>query len=216
MLSAKSRIALGQSSLLMSIMLLAIFLGFVPNRDTAVLDGRAALAEALAANSSMLVAQSDIKRLGTDLKLIVERNPELLSAGLRMGETNLIVEVNDHGEQWLPLSSDYSTNSQLQVPIFNGSGQWGQIELRFSPLRAQGIMGYLQNPTVKLVLFVCAISFFIFRFYLGRMLKHLDPSQAIPSRVRSALDTMAEGLLVVDKKQQVVLANSAFGEMLHR
>lgn len=216
MLSAKSRIALGQSSLLMSIMLLAIFLGFVPNRDTAVLDGRAALAEALAANSSMLVAQSDIKRLGTDLKLIVERNPELLSAGLRMGETNLIVEVNDHGEQWLPLSSDYSTNSQLQVPIFNGSGQWGQIELRFSPLRAQGIMGYLENPTVKLVLFVCAISFFIFRFYLGRMLKHLDPSQAIPSRVRSALDTMAEGLLVVDKKQQVVLANSAFGEMLNR
>ena len=45
------------------------------------------------------------------------------------------------------------------------------------------------------------------------MLKQLDPSQAIPDRVRSALDTMAEGLLVIDAKQNVVLANQAFATL---
>jgi len=42
------------------------------------------------------------------------------------------------------------------------------------------------------------------------MLRHLDPSQAIPTRVRTALDTMVEGLLVIDAKENIVLANQAF------
>ena len=216
MLSAKSRIAIGQSSLLMSILLAAIFLGLVPNRDSAVLEGRATLAEALAANSSMLVTQSDVKRLGTDLELLVERNKHLLSAGLRRSNDELIVAVNNHAALWQTGSGEHSTNTQVKVPIFDGDGQWGQLELRYAPLRPDGWHGYLQNPWVQLVTFVCLLSFIVFRFYLGKMLKHLDPSQAIPSRVRSALDTMAEGLLVVDKKQQVVLANTAFGELLGR
>jgi hypothetical protein len=29
--------------------------------------------------------------------------------------------------------------------------------------------------------------------YLGKMLQNLDPSQAVPRRVRTALDTLAEG-----------------------
>ena len=216
MLSAKSRIALGQSSLLMSIVLAAIFLEIVPNRETALLEGRAALAEALAANSSMLITQSDVKRLGTDLELIVDRNEDLLSAGIRTSENALIVAVNDHGSLWQTASGDHSTNTQVKVPIFDGDGQWGQLELRYAPLRAPGFLGYAQNPWLQLVAFVCVLSFVVFYFYLGEMLKHLDPSQAIPSRVRSALDTMAEGLMVVDKKQQVVLANSAFGTLLGR
>ena len=47
------------------------------------------------------------------------------------------------------------------------------------------------------------------------MLKQLDPSQAVPDRVRSALDTMAEGLLVIDAKQNVVLANQAFTALVN-
>jgi len=67
-----------------------------------------------------------------------------------------------------------------------------------------------------LIGFVAVFSFIAFYFYLGKMLKHLDPSQAVPGRVRSALDTMAEGLLVLDNKEQIVLANRAFGTLLNR
>ena len=48
-LTAKSRIALGQTGLLVSLLLFAIWLGLVPNRDGAIREGRAALAEAIAA-----------------------------------------------------------------------------------------------------------------------------------------------------------------------
>ena len=45
------------------------------------------------------------------------------------------------------------------------------------------------------------------------MLRHLDPSQAVPARVRNALDTLAEGLLVIDNQGYIVLANQAFSEV---
>ena len=45
------------------------------------------------------------------------------------------------------------------------------------------------------------------------MLKALDPSSAVPGRVRSALDTIAESLLVIDRHGDLVLANAAFAEL---
>jgi hypothetical protein len=54
-LSAKSRIALGQVGLVASVLLGASFIGLIPDQRASIREGRAALAEALAANSSALV-----------------------------------------------------------------------------------------------------------------------------------------------------------------
>ena len=214
--NAKSRIALGQVGLLASVLLGASFLGLIPDQRLSVREGRAALAEAIAANSSAMVTQGDVRRLENNLKFVVERNDDLLSAGLRTKDGRLIAIVGPHKEGWRRVDSQLSTDSQVKVPIWAGTSEWGFVELRFKPLAVEGWMGYVLDPLVVLVVFVGLSSFFGFYFYLGKMLKHLDPSQAIPGRVRSALDTMAEGLLVLDNKEQIVLANRAFGTMLAR
>jgi PAS domain S-box-containing protein len=54
----------------------------------------------------------------------------------------------------------------------------------------------------------------VFYLYLRRMLRHLDPSNAIPARVRTAFDTLAEGVLVLDPQGDIVLANKAFAHMV--
>ncbi|MCA9480979.1 MAG: hypothetical protein KC545_11560, partial [Nitrospira sp.] len=82
-LSTKSRLAIGQVSLLVSILLMASLLGLMPDRVAAVREGRAALAEAIAANSSVLITQQDVERLEGLLDLVVNRNQDLLSAALR-------------------------------------------------------------------------------------------------------------------------------------
>ena len=215
-LNAKSRIAFGQVGLLASVLLAASFLGLIPDQRTSIREGRSALAEALAANSSALVTQKDIRRLEADLQLVVERNDDLLSAGLRTTEGRLIAIVGPHEGLWQRLDTDLSTDSQVKVPIWAGRSAWGHVELRFRPLNAEGWLGLLQDPLVILIGFVALSSFFAFYVYLGKMLKHLDPSQAIPGRVRSALDTMAEGLVVLDNREQIVLANRAFGGLLNR
>ena len=60
------------------------------------------------------------------------------------------------------------------------------------------------------------LAFVLFYQYLKMMLRHLDPSQAVPPHVRSALDTLAEGLLIIDMQEQIVLANLAIAKIVGR
>ena len=60
--SAKSRIAIGLVSILASAILIATVLGIVPDRRTAVMDGRAKLCETIAVISSILVTNGELRR----------------------------------------------------------------------------------------------------------------------------------------------------------
>src|SRR5207244_12195794 len=64
--------------------------------------------------------------------------------------------------------------------------------------------------------FLGSASFLAFWLYLTKILQYLDPSQSVPKHVRSALDTLAEGLLVIDASDRIVLANDAFAAMVGR
>ena len=212
--SAKFRIALGLIGLLTSLLLTAEMLNLVPDRLGAQREGRTALAEAVAANNTIFLTREDNRRLESVLRLVVDRNDELLSAAVRQSNGKVVTEIGEHRKFWQESSDDYSIESNIHVPIWAGQEKWGQIELRFIPLRSDRWYGALQHPLVKLVAFMTILGFIAFYLYLGKMLKQLDPSQAIPDRVRATLDTMAEGLLVMDRKEQIVLANRAFAKLM--
>ena len=213
-LNAKSRIVLGLAGIITSLVMLAFYIGIVPDRSTAVREGRTVLAESIAVHSTALVITSDFNRLKNDFNLLIERNANLLSIGLRRDDELSLVSTEDHNKMWQEMSGEFSRDSQVRVPIWAGDRKWGQLELRFMPQNA-GKPWYLKgNPLITMIIFMglgCAIAFY---FYMGKVLRQLDPSKAIPGRVRAALDTMAEGLLILDKKEQIVLANQAFSSML--
>ncbi|MCC6474914.1 MAG: PAS domain-containing protein, partial [Burkholderiales bacterium] len=213
-LGARGMIALGLALLMVSALLAAVFFGFVPDRDRAVRDGRTALAEALAASGPSLVASGGLALLEPTLRLALERNPDLLSLGLRRADGALVSAVGEHDANWMPMAEEHSTDAQLQVPILSAAGKWGRLELRFRPITAPGIAGVIQSPWLKLVGFLFAVCTFSFYLYLCKVLRHLDPSQSVPGRVKAALDTFAEGLLVIDRRQNIVLANHALAVFL--
>lgn len=212
----KFRVVSGMVGLTVSIVILAMYLNIIPDRIGAVRDGRISLAESIAVHCTALVMGGETPRLENDLNLLAERNPDLLSFALRRLDGRMLVTAGDHENHWKPLVGEYSTENQILVPISDGEKRWGQLELRFTPMREEGLMGVLQTPAVKIGLFIGLACFLAFYFYLGRVLRQLDPSQAIPGRVRAALDTMAEGLLVLDRKEQVVLANKAFATLIDK
>jgi len=213
-LSAKFHITLGLTFLVVTLVLVASYLGFVPDRVGALRAGRTALAESIAANSSVFLSQADIRRLDATLRLVVARNPDILSAAVRRSNGEVVVRIGEHESHWRDMAGEYSSDSQIQVPIWAGKQKWGTVELRYRPLTVAGWYGFLFNPGLHLILFLAGCGFPLFYFYLGKMLRQLDPSQAIPSRVRSALDTMVEGLLVVDAHEHIVLANQAFASTI--
>ena len=213
-LNTKFRIIIGQVGLITSLVMLAFFFNIVPDEVTAIRQGRTSLAESIAVYSTEMVIIADIERMEGDFNLLVERNPDLLSLALRRTDGFLLVKTEGHIDNWMPMTGEFSKESQVRVPIWSGSSKWGQLELRYMPILRPGIMGVLQSPMVQLVAFLGLGCFVFFYFYLGKMLRHLDPSSAIPARVREALDTMAEGLLILDRREQIVLANIAFSSML--
>ena len=212
--SARCHITLGLTFLLVSLVMVASYLGFVPDRLGAIRAGRTALAESIAANSSVFISQADIRRLEANLRLVVARNSDLLSAAVRRSDGEVVVRVGDHDRHWRDMAGEHSTDSQLQVPIWAGKQKWGTVELRSSQLTTEGWYGFIFDSRLHLILFLAGCGFPLFYFYLGKMLRQLDPSQAIPPRVRAALDTMVEGLLVIDAHEHIVLANQAFASTI--
>ena len=215
-LNVKHRVVLGLVGLTVSLVMLAFMLGMVPDRESAVREGRAALAEAIAVHSTEAVKSTGVQQLEPDFKLFADRNPDLLSLALRRHDGQILVATGDHADHWQEMGGEYSKDAQVQVPIWAEDREWGQLELRFKVLNKSGIRGVLQSPMVQTLIFLGVFCFFAFSFYLGKVLRQLDPSKAIPPRVRSALDTLAGGLLVLDHKEQIVLANKSFAALLGR
>jgi len=215
-LSPKVRITVGLVGVMTSLVMLAFFLDIIPDRNSAVREGRAALAESIAVYSTALVKTAKSRRLKDDFNLLVERNENLLSLALRHESRSVLVATGDHADRWEEMSGEYSENSQVRVPIWAGNQKWGQLELRFKPLKSGGFWGLLKMPMIQMALFMALAGFVLYYYYLGKVLRQLDPSQAIPGRVRAALDTMAEGLLILDRKEHIVLANEAFSAMIDK
>jgi signal transduction histidine kinase/CheY-like chemotaxis protein len=215
-LSPKISITMGLVGITTSLVMLAFFLNIIPDRNSAVREGRAALAETIAVYSSALVKTATIQRLRDDFNLLAERNENLLSLALRHENGGLLVSTGQHADRWEVMTGEYSRSSQVIVPIWAGGQKWGRLELLFKPIESGGFQGLLKIPMIQMALFMGLAGFVLYYYYLGKVLRQLDPSQAIPGRVRAALDTMAEGLLILDRKEQIVLANEAFSSMVDK
>ncbi len=213
-LNTKLLITFGLSSLLSSVLLLALFAGFIPDRDGAIRAGRAALSEAIAATTSAMIAQSQFDQAQEILTFLVERNEDLVSAAVRRADGKIVAAIGDHLDHWSEIATDRSTDAQMQVPIYSGEQKWGSVELRFVSLKSDKWWAFVLDKRLQFIALVVGMSFVGFYFYLGRALKELDPSRAVPGRVRAALDTLAEGLLVVDPSGNIMLANQAFAQFI--
>ncbi|HEY8358705.1 MAG TPA: ATP-binding protein, partial [Ramlibacter sp.] len=213
-LNARAYICLGLVSIVSTSLLAASFLGLIPDRQGAIREGRLALAESVAASSAAFLSSTESQRLEDVLRFVQKRNPDLRSIGLRSREGRLVFAAGEHARTWRGVDSGEATDGQLQVMLYAGSQPWGHLEMRFDPLEPPGIEGIFHTPLILLLAFcatLCLVSFYV---YLSKVLRHLDPAQAVPSRVRSALDSLTEGLLVVDQKRNVVLANEALTRLL--
>jgi len=210
-----TRISIGLVLLTVSILLIGdIFFRLGDQSAQAVLNARKQLCESLAVQFSVLISEKDTEALNSTLNAVVRRNEDVLSAALRTRRGELLLEVGVHDRYWKMMPFDKSTPTHAQVPIYSGTDPWGVIEVRFRDINRGGLRAMLADPFVGLIFFVALSGFIGYLLFMKRTLRHLDPSAVIPDRVKTAIDVLAEGVVLVNENAEIVLANTAFQRKL--
>ena len=209
--STTIRIVVGLAMLTLSTMLVGRSLNIGPNPDRARLEGRARLCETLAVSSSLFLTRGDMQALRNCLDAAIKRNPDVQAATLRRIDGTVFVQL---GTAVGPAGqTEQSAASKVEIDLLEGEHSWGRLEIHFAP-QETGLLALWREPMTQFVAFVAAGCFFSFFLFLRKTLQHLNPSKVIPGRVRDALDALAGGLIILDNKERIVLANKTISEAL--
>ena len=211
-LTTKIRLTIGLVGILMLLFCAATVMDMVPSTEKAELKGRSELCESIAITSSLMLHKNRLLDLDAVLTQTVKRNPQITSIGLRNKAGRLVVDTNGHQEHWQRGEADTDSTSKATIGLFARNIPWGNIEYTFASRDESTWTSWLNDKWNRFTVFVCAGSGILYLIYLGYMLTMLNPSKTVPKRVRDALDNLAEGLLVIDTRGRVVLANPSFLE----
>jgi diguanylate cyclase (GGDEF)-like protein/PAS domain S-box-containing protein len=210
LLTPTVQISLGLLSLMLSLILIAYSIGLVPNEDKAALEVRARISENLAIQLASLAGRDDAAAIKDTIASVLSRNNDVLSIAIRGADGKMLVASENHASQWVEPVDGKSTATQIQIPLLNADAPGGKIEIAFRPLPTFTNLLGLSRAMVGFICFIAGAGFPGFYFVLSRALRELDPSRAIPERVKAAFDTLAEGVLIMDEQEFIVLANDAF------
>ena len=211
-LSPTARISMGLVSLLIGLlMVLDLILKLLPDQRVMTQHLREDISINLALQIKYMLGQQPLlAQIGPTLTEMVSQSKDLESIGVRREDGVLVVGSPNHNKLWKAPNLGLSTITSVVVPLNAETGRWGQLEVGFHSPWPTTITGWAKQPTVQLVVILSCTTFLAYYLYLRRVLQHLDPSKAIPERVRVAFDTLTEGLLVLDPDGQILLANEAF------
>lgn len=206
------KISVSLACLLVSILLAAQTIGFFPNARKERMQAQLALCETVALQASLAIQNGQDTLMNDTLAAIVNRDPTIAYAHVSRG-TEKIAELYSNGDSSLLNESGLTV---VTVPIAANNSPWGDVKLGLRPsaLRQTSQLSRYLSPFAQFLVFCGCLAIPAFFVYLRRVLEHLDPSDVVPDRVRTTLDTLAEGLVVIDSDQRIVLANNVLASML--
>jgi len=206
-------ISFGLVSLMISVLLAGDWLfDLAPNHDRQIFEYRRDLAESLAVQYSALTEREQIETVKFAMEVLAKRIPDILSLALLQNSGTVVAQIGDHARVWVQPPGEESTLDFLQVPIFSGEQRWGVLQVAFRQTQTDvsSLQRFLADPWVRFLAFVSVMGFFAYLFFMKRTLRQLDPSGIVPARVKAALDALAQGVVMIDTRDFIVLANDAF------
>jgi len=184
----------------LSVLFMADLLGLRSDTSEVSKDSRKVLVEALAVHLSTLAGNGDLLEIQTAVSRFVLSNGDVHAASLVRDTGVVLAELGD--TTLFDISVSGSTSTQLRVPIYDESRLWGEVRVVFAPPanRWREIASFG---------FIAVLSLLAFTAFLSRALIQLDPRRAVPGRVDSAMNLFSAGVIVLDSKLRIVMANQS-------
>ncbi len=186
----------------------AELLGIGPDNRENLRQARTTAAESLAVQLSVFASTGDDAAVKRTVSNFVERSKDVRVATLVRADGRVLA---GHGELELldnPATSA-ATLTHLTLPILNGNRNWGEVRVVFE---SAGIAA----RELSWFLFFGFFSFVSFALFLSRVLNQLDPGRVVPDRVETAFDLFSAGVVILDERLRIVMANQAAGKIVGR
>ena len=177
---------------------------------THVFAARKTLSESLAIEYAILTASGQQSALEGAMKALVARDTAIQSMAIQVIGGERLVVVGDHDRYWVDPPGRQSTMAHMQVPIHKASSPWAMLQISFKPIHLSPEERWLTGAWPRFVAVVAVLTFIGALALMRRTLRQLDPSEVIPPRVKGALDSLTDGVVLVDRSGSIVLANEAF------
>ena len=205
-----TRIAITLGFISATLVWIAHGLNLIPSPNANLQDKRLAIVKTLAGSITGIASQGSSSALKHSLELSAGINSDVLSIGVR-GKSGYLGQSENHESFWQSSGSSRQTN-QVELEIFANEKLWGTLQVCFADRSPMGMLGYMFP--LSLVIFVSVFTTLFAWYVLSRSFRYLNPSKVVPKRVRSAFDTLTEGLVLIDGSHEIAHANKAFGEIL--
>lgn len=227
-LGLKSKLALGFVAILVAGLTIANTLELYPTVGKQHRQDRAQFAKSFAIAGSVMLGDGDSRDLRNFVKLyektIQQSEDEdrseaatfVRSIGVRSVFGKLNASTSNHEAHWN--DRDIDEADKLEILLFEGKRKWGKVEFVFEPYKTENRILSFANPILSKVspfyqmagclLLFCAASSWLFLHLLFRSPKN----SGAEGRVRQALGSLAEGLLVLDTEGRIKIASSVFCE----
>lgn len=185
-----------------------------PDQTSQVFATRKTLSEQLAVQYTVLVATGHLQTINAAMRALVAANSDIQSVALQATDGQRIAVAGDHDRYWTPPSGQQSTVNHIQVPIYKTSVPWGMLQVAFKPLHSSWGEHVFTSPWSRFLAVVAVLTFIGSAILMRRMLRHFDPSEVIPPRVKDALDSLTDGIVMLAPSGSIVLANEAFCRLI--
>ena len=213
-LSPSISITLGLVSLTMLMFfLLDRVVGVVPDDHAQAREIREQVSTNLALQLGALIQSGNDRLLEETLLGVQNRSEDIISLAVRQKNGELLAQSGHHQKFWSAPPDGKSTLTHVQIPVYLRNEKWGSIEISFRSLVSGGLLAFMKSPSVALPASILFFGSFLYYLYLRRVLNHLDPTQVIPNRVNTALDTLTEGVMIVDNQDNILLVNEGFKKL---
>ena len=189
----------------MLVMVSASYVNLLPSKQSHDVRARAQLCDVVAVSVLEPLQKHESAKVDALVETIVQRNPDMLSIGIRSANGRLVSHAGEHAKCWEATSG---VEKLSPMPLMNGNHSWGQIEFTFKQLsKSEG--NYLGLSDFSwLLIFVSTSAAVFFMVYLGPLMKALTPTKS--QSVRKTLDILTEGLLVINVSGRIAIVNQVF------
>jgi diguanylate cyclase (GGDEF)-like protein/PAS domain S-box-containing protein len=207
------RLSVGIISLMLALVLVADSVFHIwPNERQQQMEVRKHVGKLVGGEIAHLLGDGDHAQWEGSLHRILAADADIHSIGVRRTDRTLVAASTGHEQLWAA-ATENAPSQQLVIPLYLGKHAWGEIQLLFVEPTKTDILHWIRQPEISLILLFSTFGFVGVYFYLKRALYYLDPSNAMPQRVRKAFDTLTQAIVVLNNKGQIMLGNDTFHQM---